>query len=289
MFLLSLLVIVPIAYVLSGRDLPVVVVDLLNEYVPNDTAPSQELVAWAMLGGAAVGATPLHKLIRYLATVVHELGHAFTAGILGGRPKHITISTDTSGLAVYAPPIHWGRFRASIVSAAGYPAPAIASLAAIEAIQMGHSKAWFFFSAGTLAVAIVALIRNFWGFFWTASAVAGSYFAARELTPDFLAGITAGVAGFLTVESFRHAFHQFSLSRFRGTHCDAEMIAQFLKLPFRPTAFLHLVATTAIAGLAIRQGVEPHWDEIRNTVEDLLRTSKRHDRLNTADPSKLQL
>ena len=273
MFLISLLAIVPIAYVLSGRELPAVVVDLLESYVPNDTAPSRELVAWAMLGGAAVGATPLHKLIRYLATVVHELGHAFTAGILGGRPKQIRISTDTSGLAMYEPPVTWGRFRASIVSAAGYPAPAIASLAAIEAIQMGHSKAWFFFSGGTLAVAIIALIRNVWGFVWTAGAVGGSYFAARELTPDLLGGIVAGIAGFLAVEAFRHAYTQFSISKFRGTHCDAEMISMFLRLPLRPTAFLHLAATTAIAGAALRQGIEPHWQDIRDRVEDLLRTN----------------
>jgi hypothetical protein len=272
MFLISLLVLVPIAYVLWGRQLPVVVEDLLREYVPNDTAPSKELVAWAMLAGAAIGATPIHKLIRYLSTVVHELGHAFTAGILGGRPKHITISTDASGLAMYQPPVHWGRFRASIVSAAGYPAPAIASLAAVEAIQMGHSKAWFFFSGGTLAIAIVALIRNFWGFFWTAGAVGGSYFAARELPPNLLGGIAAAIAGFLAVESFRHAYTQFSLTRFRGTHCDAEMISLFLKLPMRPVAFLHLAATTAIAAVALRQGVEPHWKEIRELVEDLVRT-----------------
>jgi len=272
-FLISLLVILPIAYVLSDRELPLVVSSLLNDYIPNDTAPSEELVAWSMLAGAAIGATPIHKLIRYLATVVHELGHAFTAGILGGRPKHITISTDTSGLAVYVPPVNWGRFRASIVSAAGYPAPAIASLAAIEAIQAGHSKAWFFFSGGTLAVAIIALIRNFWGFFWTAGAVGGSFYAARELPPELLGGIVAAVAGFLAVEAFRHAFIQFSLSRFRGTHCDAEKISMFLKLPLRPTAFLHLAATTAIGAYAMRLGVEPHWDEIRKLAEDLLRTS----------------
>jgi len=272
MFLISLLAIVPIAYVLSGRELPVIVIDLLDKYVPNDTAPSAELVAWACIAGGAVGVTPLHKLVRYLATVVHELGHAFTAGVLGGRPKHITISNDTSGLAVYQPPVHWGRFRASIVSAAGYPAPAIASLAAITAIQSGHSKAWFFFAGGTLAVAILALIRNFWGVFWTAGAVGGSYFAARELPTEFLGGIVAAIAGFLAVEAFRHAFTQFSISRFRGTHCDAEMISLFLKLPLRPVAFLHLAATTAISGYALRLGVEPHWDEIRNTVEDLIRT-----------------
>ena len=273
MFLISLLVIVPIAYVLSGRDLPMVVVDLLDKYVPGDKSPSQELVAWASLAGAAVGMTPLHKLVRYLATVVHELGHAFTAGLLGGRPKQITISTDTSGLAMYQPPIHWDRFRASIVSAAGYPAPAIASLAAVEAIQSGHSKAWFLFSGGTLAVAIIALIRNLWGVFWTAGAVAGSYFAARELPIELLGGIVAGIAGFLAVEAVRHAFTQFSLSRFRGTHCDAEMISLFLRLPLRPVAFLHLAATTAIGAYSLRQGIEPHWGEIRATVEDLIRTS----------------
>jgi len=272
MFLISLLVIVPIAYVLSGRELPIIVIDFLEEYVPGDKAPSQELVAWGVLAGAAVGATPVHKLIRYLATVVHELGHAFTAGVLGGRPKHITISTDTSGLAVYAPPIHWGRFRASIVSMAGYPAPAIASLAAIQAIQLGYSKAWFFFSGGTLAVAIIALIRNFWGVFWTAGAVGGSYYAARELSTELLGGIVAAVAGFLAVEAIRHAFTQFSISRFRGTHSDAEMISLFLKLPRRPVAILHLFATTAISGHALRLGIEPHWGEIRSTVEELIRT-----------------
>lgn len=272
MFLISLFVIVPIVYVLSGRDLPIVVMDLLNKYIPSDMAPSEELVAYAVIAGAAVGATPLHKLIRYLATVVHELGHAFTAGILGGRPRHITISTDTSGLAVYAPPVHWGRFRASIVSMAGYPAPAIASLAAIQSIQLGHSKAWFFFAGGTLAVAIVALIRNFWGIFWTTSAVGGSYYAARELPTELLGGIVAAIAGFLAVEAFRHAFYQFSISKFRGTHSDAEMVSLFLKLPLRPVAFFHLVATTAISAYALRLGVEPHWDEIRSTVEDLIRT-----------------
>jgi len=62
-FLISLLVIVPIAYVLSGRDLPIVLVELLDQYFPDYTAPSEELVACSMLVGAAVGATPLHKLI----------------------------------------------------------------------------------------------------------------------------------------------------------------------------------------------------------------------------------
>ena len=100
----------------------------------------------------------------------------------------------------------------------------------------------------------------------------GSYFAARELPSELLGGIIAAIAGFLAVEAFRHAFTQYSLTRVRGTHCDAEKISMFLRLPLRTTAFLHLAATTAIGAYAVRQGVEPYWSEIQSTVEDLVRT-----------------
>jgi hypothetical protein len=34
-----------------------------------------------------------------------------------------------------------------------------------------------------------------------------------------------------------------------------------------------LAATTAIGAYALRQGIEPHWAEIRSTVEDFISTS----------------
>lgn len=165
MWLISVLVLVPVFYVLSGRQIPLKVDEQLELFFPKDAVPSEQLIALGFIAGAFLASSPLHKIARYLPTVVHELGHAFTAGILGGRPKNITISLDTSGLAIYEPPMNWGKLRATLVSLAGYPASSISALAAVKITQDGHPQAWFAFAVGTLAVSIVLLIRNIWGSF----------------------------------------------------------------------------------------------------------------------------
>ena len=130
MWLISVLVLVPVFYVLSGRQIPLKVDEQLELFFPKDAVPSEQLIALGFIAGAFLASSPLHKIARYLPTVVHELGHAFTAGILGGRPKNITISLDTSGLAIYEPPMNWGKLRATLVSLAGYPASSIAAFLA---------------------------------------------------------------------------------------------------------------------------------------------------------------
>lgn len=271
MWIVSLVVLLVLGYVLAGRDLPEVVTESIDSYLPADRTPTAQVIALGMLAGAVVGVTPIHRLVRYLATLVHELGHALTAGILGGRPSHITISTDASGLAVYRPPLHWGRLRASVVSAAGYPAPAVASLAAVHAMQRGHPQAWFVFATGVLAVAVVLLIRNFWGLLWTSGVVAGAVFAVREFDVQAIGGSVAVVAGFLAVEAYRHAFLQFAvLRRVRNTGCDAESIGRLLRLPPLFVSATLLLATTAVSGRALELGVRPYWPELRDLVASWL-------------------
>ena len=263
MWLISIVVTGVVLYISNGRQLPVDVVDQLRNLIPDDSSASEQHLALSFLAGVLVAGTPLHTAARYLSTVVHELGHAFTAGLLGGRPKNITIATNGSGLATYQPPITWGRFRASIVSLAGYPAPPIAAIAAVQAVQGGHTKAWFAFSAGTLALAIVMLIRNFWGFLWTAGVVAASYFGARELNVQLLGWIVGGVAGFLAIEGFRNAWTQMTIVRFAsGSGCDAEMVARWWEVNAKFVGFLHLSAVSALSGLATYLAVNPYWSEI---------------------------
>lgn len=67
------------------------------------------------------------------------------------------------------------------MSIAGYLSPPIAGLAAVVGIQSGYPQSWFLFSAIVLALAIVFLVRNLWGFIWTAAVVVGCYFAVRYL------------------------------------------------------------------------------------------------------------
>ena len=263
MFLISIFVVTVVLYVANGRQLPVDIVDRLRDLIPNDETVSEQHLALSFLSGVLVAGTPFHTVVRYLSTVVHELGHAFTAGLLGGRPKNITIATNGSGLATYQPPITWGRFRATIVSLAGYPASPIAAIAAVQAAQGGHVKAWFAFSAGTLALAIVMLIRNFWGVLWTAGVVAASYFGARELDIKLLGLVVGGVAGYLAIQGLRDAWEQMTIVRFfPESFCDAEMVARWWKVDGKFVGFLHLSAVTALSGLATYLAVNPYWSEI---------------------------
>lgn len=265
-----MVVAIVVLYVANGRQLPSDAVDQLKSLVPDDSASSDQHLALSFIGGMFVAGTPLHTVVRYLSTVVHELGHAFTAGLLGGRPKQIIIATNGSGLAMYQPPITWGRVRATIVSLSGYPAPSIAAIAAVQASQSGHPKAWFAFSAGTLALSIVMLIRNFWGFLWTAGVVGASYLGARELNVTLIGWVVGAVAGYLAIEGFRNASEQLAIVRIAsGSGCDAEMVARYWKMNAKFVGFMHLAVVTGLSSLATYLAVDPYWEELMASFSDL--------------------
>lgn len=267
MWLLSVVILGIVGYVASGRELSDAVVERLQEVVSGDVAPSDQYLAVAFIAGMFVAGTPLHNAVRYLSTVSHELGHAFTAGVLGGRPRHITISLDSSGLASYQPPMTWGRVRASLVTLAGYPAPALAAVAAVKGAQAGHTKAWFVFAAGTLALGIVFLIRNFWGFIWTSAVVAGSYFAARELNIETLGICVGAIAGYLAVQGYRDAWTQMVLIRKApGAGVDAEKVAAWWKMNPSFVGFVHFLSVVALSSYASYLAVNPYWSEIVDWV-----------------------
>jgi len=274
MFLISLAVLIPVFYLASGQQLPIELVQHLENWLPNDGRPSDQYLAMAFIGGAFVGATPLHVFLRYLSTVVHELGHAFTAGVLGGRPKNITIAPSSSGLATYQPPISWGRGRASLVSLAGYPAPAVAALAAVQAIILGHTTAWFFFATATLALAIVFLIRNLWGFIWTSVVVAIAYYASQELDLRYLAIVVASVAGYLAIESVRHSSQQLSIiKRVQGSGCDAERVAYWWGLSPRLVGTIHMFISVTVSAYVCYLAINPYWDEMFSWIKKYTETN----------------
>ena len=274
MFLVSLVVLIPVVYLISGQPLPFELSQQLDKLLPADGQPTDQFLALAFIAGALVGATPLHVILRYMSTVVHELGHAFTAGVLGGRPKNITIAPSSSGLATYQPPISWGRGRASLVSLAGYPAPAVASLAAVQALILGHTIAWFFFATATLALAILLLIRNLWGFFWTSAVVALAYYASQKLDLKYLAVVVASIAGYLAIESVRHSSQQLSIvKRVQGSGCDAERVAFWWGLPSRLVATSHMIISTALSCYACYLAINPYWDEMFTWIKQYTKTN----------------
>ena len=53
----------------------------IESFISTDGTLADQKIALAFIAGALVAATPLHIVLRYMATLVHELGHAFTAGL----------------------------------------------------------------------------------------------------------------------------------------------------------------------------------------------------------------
>ena len=271
MWLVSLLVLIPIFFLVGGGSLPQPILNWLESVIQSDSAPSERMVAISFAIGLAVSGTPLHLFGRYLVTLVHELGHAFVAGVLGGRPQHITVSLNTSGLAYSNPPENWGRFRILLVCFAGYLAPPVAALAAVRATLQGLPRSWFAYAVATLAIAIVFLVRNIWGFLWTALAVTGSYFAAKYLSAEIVASSVPGFAGYLSLEGLRDARLQQKIVRHSpGSGCDAEKVAWVLRISPRVAAAIHTFAILGISAYATYLSIWPVRAEISKWIEDFI-------------------
>lgn len=265
MWVLSVVVLAVSLFFGTHQSLPSQAGDVLNWLAPHDGSPSASLVAFGFVAGVVLEASPAKMLLRYFSTAVHELGHAFMAGALFARPKTILIHPSSSGLAIFELAPNWGRFRSFLVSAAGYPAPSIAAVAAIQAIQMGHSQAWAVFSMSVLAIAIVLLIRNFWGFFWTTGVVVASYFGLKLVSAEWVGVGVAGIAGFLAMNGIEFAQIQLNLVRNApGSGVDAESISQVTGLPAQLVAIGHLLVCIGISGASGYFAIQPYWSEMVN-------------------------
>ncbi len=271
MWILSVAVLAVSLFFGTHQTLPAEAIDFFHWVAPNDGAPATSLVAFGFAAGVVLEASPAKILLRYFSTAVHELGHAFMAGALFARPKTILIHPSSSGLAIFELAPNWGRFRSFLVSAAGYPAPSIAAVAAIQAIQMGHSQVWAVFSMTVLAIAIVLLIRNFWGFFWTTGVVVGSFFGLRSVSAEWVGVGVAAIAGFLAMNGIEFAQIQLKLVRQApGSGVDAEAISQVTGLPSRLIALGHLMVCMLISGAAGYFAIQPHWSSISEWISKSL-------------------
>lgn len=258
----------------------------LYDYLPQslvDLFPPLDLTPGAIglyLGiGIVISITPVHRFVHYSATVVHELGHAFLSGLLGARPKNIQIHPSGAGVALYQAPALWARWRKATVTAAGYPAPAIAGLAGVMAAQNGLGALWVLFTAAVLLLSVVLIIRNFWGFFWSSCVVGVAYAGVTQLPEQQMALIGVAMSGFLLTESMRDAREQVQIVRLiDGSGADAEQIGRWYGVSTTTVARIHLLLVVAIAAYAIWLGGISEWEAVRaeattswNDLVDLLR------------------
>lgn len=126
----------------------------LSEYRLGETLASMAEVQIVAVGLIAIGVA-IHRttwnVVGYPVTIVHEIGHALAAVVVGYRLRGITVNGDMSGATNFS---GRGVFRVLWTMWWGYPAPAVVGAGLMWAVTEGWARV-------ALAVLVVGLALTF--------------------------------------------------------------------------------------------------------------------------------
>lgn len=179
------------------------------------------VVTWSPLG---------YRLVRHLATLLHEAGHAIVSVLVGRKLRGIRLHSDTSGLTLSRGKPTGPGMIATLL--AGYPAPAVVGLAGAWLLGQG-------FAAGTLwalvllCAVMLLFIRNFYGL-WVVLVTGVGVAALSWLASGTVISIAAYVMvwGLLLIAPRAVVDLQRSRRRQRGrSDSDADQLARLTRMP----------------------------------------------------------
>ena len=190
-------------------------------------------------------------LLRPFITLIHEIGHALAAALLGGQPLSITMSPDGSGLAVTSHPSP-SRFVRSCVSYAGELAPGLAALGGAAALSADNAYAWLFLNSLVLLVVFIGLARS------TSITVVilfvlggiGFYLFVWPWTAPAIAGFLIGIWSFGGCRSAYEQMTGMRRMRLLGSKprlYDAERVQQMTGVPAPVIAKSQFIVSIALA------------------------------------------
>ena len=130
---------------------------------------------------------PLGGLIAYplvlLSTLAHELGHGIAAMMVGCSFEQFVLYSDGSGAALTAG--NPGRMARAFISAGGLLGPAVAAYGCFMAGRNGRAARSALVAVATmLAVALVMVIRNAFGWVFVAGVAAGCLYCGTRARRD---------------------------------------------------------------------------------------------------------
>jgi len=194
------------------------------------------LVTWMPFG---------YRIVRHLATVLHEAGHALVAALVGRKLRGIRVHADISGLTVSKGRPDGPGMVATLL--AGYPAPAVVGLAGAWLISHGYA-------AGTMWALVVVcallllLIRNLYGLWVVLVIGAGVAVLSWTATPQMLSVAAYFMVSALLLVAPR-AVVELQRSRHHRSRTDADQLADITPLPaFLWVAIFWLLTVACLAG-----------------------------------------
>ena len=211
-------------------------------------APSATVIAvTAGLALAAVLYRPTWSVLRHVATIAHEGGHAGVAALTGRRLHGVRLHSDTSGLTVSA-----GRPTGPGVVftlLAGYLAPAVLGLLAAVALSFGRVLPVLWGTIVLLA-ALLVVIRNLFGVV-SVLATAALLVTVAGWAPVAWQGPAAYLLTWFLLVAAPRPVIELQRSRWRGAAAasDADQLARLTRVPGLFWVGVFLLIT--IAALAV--------------------------------------
>lgn len=191
------------------------------------TTPVLEWQQAALAGLAALAVLVfVWKPARMPLTVCHEAGHALVALLTGRRLRGIRLHADTSGLTRTSGPA--GGFGQGLIFFAGYPAPALAGLAAAAAVRAGHA-AGLLWTIVLLSAVMLLGIRNWYGALAMVVIGGGLALTSWFAPASALGWVAAGVAWLLLLGAPRVVLEAFRDPKGKGS--DADQLAARTHVP----------------------------------------------------------
>lgn len=221
------------------------VVATLFEARPLPSPPMVALCALAACG--VVLYRPTWGVVRHVATITHEGGHAALAALTGRRLRGVRLHSDTSGLTISA-----GRptgLGVVVTLLAGYLAPSALGLLGAVALSYGRVLP-VLWACVALLLALLVMIRNLFGVL--SVVMTGTLLAAVAgwAPPGFQGPAAYVLVWFLLIAAPRPVV-ELQVSRWRGLAAasDADQLARLTPIPALSWVFLFLMLTlAALAG-----------------------------------------
>jgi hypothetical protein len=210
----------------------------------NDPLEPRELAVALGIAVALRWAPFTRRAVKYVVTLVHEVGHMAATLLTGGSIDAVRLAGDGSGVTTSR---HAGSLQRFVTLGSGYPAPGLVAVLGAAAVGAGWARA-------TAVAAIVGLL---------AAATQARSLLAVAVFVGSVAGLAAGVvrldegalAAALTVAAIALAFggvaDSVGLFRVRGAgvrHDDASALAGLTHVP--ATLWILVFVAVSLAELA---------------------------------------
>lgn len=175
----------------------------------------------------------LVRPLLLLSTLVHELGHGFTAMLLGHQFRSFVLYADGSGVAVWAG--NPGALGRAAIAAGGLVGPAVVAAVCFGVARSPSlSRAALALASVLLLAALVGVVRNMFGFGYVAVVAAALGAAAWALPAEGARHLVAFLGVQLALTVFSRSDYLFtSVARTgAGVHpSDTAQMAAALWLP----------------------------------------------------------